>query len=100
MATLIRAAFGSLSSLRSVRIPNAFICNPKCVYHVLTQIVYNVTLDSGSHPTVTDVATVKLKPSPVGEGGSRRLTDEVSLTQSNSSSPAIAVPLLPQEKAT
>ena len=38
-------------------------------------------------------------PSPVGEGGSRRLTDEVSLTPSNSSSTAIAVPLLPQEKA-
>ena len=39
------------------------------------------------------------KPSPVGEGGSRRLTDEVSYAPSNSSSTAIAVPLLPQEKA-
>ena len=40
------------------------------------------------------------KPSPVGEGGSRRLTDEVSLAQSNSSSTTTVVPLLPQEKAT
>ena len=33
-------------------------------------------------------------------GGSRRLTDEVSLAQSNSSSTTTVVPLLPQEKAT
>ncbi len=39
------------------------------------------------------------KPSPVGEGGSRRLTDEGSLAQNNSSSTTYVVPLLPQEKA-
>ena len=30
-------------------------CNSKCVYHVLTQIVYNVTLDTSPSPTLDDV---------------------------------------------
>ena len=46
-----RAALESLSPLRSVRLSKAFNCNPKCVYHVLTQIVYNVTLDTQIAPT-------------------------------------------------
>ena len=40
-----------------------------------------------------DFRCAQNKPSPVGEGGSRRLTDEVSQVQINSSSTAIAVPL-------
>ena len=52
MATLIaRAAFGSLPPLRSVRLPNAILLQTKCVYYVLTQIVYNVTLDTQFAPT-------------------------------------------------
>ena len=37
---------------------------------------------------------------PLGEGGSHRLTDEVSLTQDNYSSTTTMFPLLPQENAT
>ena len=61
---------------------------------------------SVAHPRATSPEWERLfstaankKPSPVGEGGSRRLTDEVFLYQNNSSSTANAVPLLPQEKA-
>ena len=39
------------------------------------------------------------EPSPVGEGGTRSVTDEVFLIFGDSSSTAKAVPLLPQEKA-
>ena len=43
---------------------------------------------------------VSKKPSPVGEGGSRRLTDEESVSfVSNTSSTANAVPLPPLGKA-
>ena len=47
----MRAALENLSPLRSVRLSKAIYCNSKCVYHVLTQIVYNVTLDTMVAPT-------------------------------------------------
>ena len=51
-------AFGSLTPLRSVLLPKANLCNLKCVYYVLTQIVYNVTLDRDPSPTAPEYGFV------------------------------------------
>ena len=59
---MTRTAFGSLSSLRSVRLPKALNCNLKCVYHVLTQIVYNVTLDTMIAPTIYTAKKTNFTP--------------------------------------
>ena len=57
-----------------------------------------------SRPIATDVAILSLPQwgkvaAATEQSGVGRLTDEVSLTQSNSSSTTTVVPLLPQEKA-
>ena len=57
----MRAAFGSLSPLRSVRLPNAFPDLLGCVYHVLTHFVYNLTLDTLIAPTTVFVGILGVK---------------------------------------
>ena len=72
--------------------------SPKFIPCRLVELV-ELSVTCESCLTAIDVAITFNMPSPVGEGGSRRLTDEVSLTQANSSSTTTVVPLLPQEKA-
>ncbi len=49
--------------------------------------------------TISAILKNQKKPSPVGEGGSQRLTDEELTRFLNTSSTVTTVPLLPQEKA-
>ena len=58
---------------------------PLGAFYTLSHRYVELSATCGSCPTATNVATAQPKPSPVGEGGSRRLTDEVFLTQNNPS---------------